>query len=781
MGMPVWRVNESQADYRLFDTPLRYVPAYGPPVSLDMVYQTWRPTDYEYYPRNDLSPLFGAQWHCVWSADLALAENGLTFLNLHGARLIYTFDGDPDLSEPQAHDGSRVEILRDGWNNAIGGKVHKRDGTVREFSEAASATRFLLTSLTDGHGHTLEFSYDGYGRLEEITDAAGGTTSFVYGDLDGDMDASNDRVVTEVNAPAGYTATFNYEQLAEGRWYLTNITDTVGISSTFTYREYEVTVITPQSYWALETMNTPYGTTQFEHLGEEVFWDFYLSVITTDYGVTLLITEPNGGQHLYLQNDQAPEEVPVPATFSASVIPTNLPISTLDTNRQGRNTFYWGPLQLANIGNVDVENWDWDEFKRARIRHWLWHHDEWDTGHKHMSDVLAWEQSPSPDGTAEGQVTWYDYAGKDPQHGHYPKMVGTGTKMPAVVARVLPDGSTWYQYFAHNDLGRPTLKVETYSQPGGGIGTRTNRLFYAANGIDLELHLGPQGEQVVSNYFGNAYHQVDASDDALDQETRFTYNGSRQLTSIQRPSGLTTTNFYFSGGGAAGRLEKTIDLEINRENAYTYYTDGQVYTHTDERGLVTTNFWDRLRRLTGVLYSDGTTRSNVYAALSLAGAKDRLDQWTTYGYNGIGQTVAVTNANGVVTRNGYCECGSLLSTTNAWNTAVEFVTQFGYDNQGNRKYTIYPDATVTNWFDSLRRTIVTGDAWGYRWFYYNNQGLLTNVSNAYGIEQSTVFDLDVRLVFSAEHDLRELQRGLCRFPTRALHAYLHRLPSRPME
>src|SRR5439155_3624628 len=31
---------------------------------------------------------------------------------------------------------------------------------------------------------------------------------------------------------------------------------------------------------------------------------------------------------------------------------------------------------------------------------------------------------------------------------------------------------------------------------------------------------------------------------------------------------------------------------------------------------------------------------------------------------------------------------------------------------------------------------------GYRWFYYNNQGLLTIVSNAFGIAQKTVFDIE---------------------------------------
>jgi len=239
--------------------------------------------------------------------------------------------------------------------------------------------------------------------------------------------------------------------------YLTNITDVVGISSTFTYREDEMVVAhNPMTYWSLATLNTPYGTTHFEYLGGpvDVYGDGYAVIVMTDFGTTLLVTEPNGGQHLYLQADHAVSEVPVPASFDSSVIPGGLPVGTLDTARQVRNTFYWGPLQLAGIGNVNIESWDWDEFKRARIRHWLGHYDKWDTGHDHISDTLSWEQSPSPDGTIEGQVTWYDYAGKNPGA---PGFIGTGTMMPAVIARVLPDTTTWYQYFEHNSLAKETL------------------------------------------------------------------------------------------------------------------------------------------------------------------------------------------------------------------------------------------------------------------------------------------------------------------------------------
>src|SRR6185436_3741909 len=180
-----------------------------------------------------------------------------------------------------------------------------------------------------------------------------------------------------------------------------------------------------------------------------------------------------------------------------------------------------------------------------------------------------------------------------------------------------------------------TKKIDTYTRADGTVGVRTNSFTYAANDLDLVLHVGPAGEQVVSNYFNNAYHQPDASYDALNQATLFTYNASRQLTKIVRPSGLTTTNIYLSGGSNPGRLDKTIDIEIARTNSYTY-SNGLIASHTDERGLTTTSYWDSLQRLVGVAYPNGTI-SNRFTLLDLASTKDRLGQWTYFGYNAIRQ------------------------------------------------------------------------------------------------------------------------------------------------
>ena len=96
-----------------------------------------------------------------------------------------------------------------------------------------------------------------------------------------------------------------------------------------------------------------------------------------------------------------------------------------------------------------------------------------------------------------------------------------------------------------------------------------------------------------------------------------------------------------------------------------------------------------------------------------------------------------------------CNCGSVAYITNAWGTAIQQVTTFSYDNQGNRMLENYADGyNVTNWFNALQQVTVRGDGTANRWFYYNNQGLLTNVLNAYGPESTKIYDALDREVYT---------------------------------
>jgi YD repeat-containing protein len=245
--------------------------------------------------------------------------------------------------------------------------------------------------------------------------------------------------------------------------------------------------------------------------------------------------------------------------------------------------------------------------------------------------------------------------------------------------------------------------------------------------------------------------------------TTYTYDGTtRQITGASLPPGLSTTYTYDGNH----RLQRVVDQPIARTNSYSWNSDGTVHSHTDERGLTVTNFWDGLHRLTGVRYPDGTTSSNRYdlvngtpypnssggtGILDLTASKDRLGYWSYFAYDAIRRRVFDTNANAVVTAYGYCDCGSISSMTNALGTPVQQATIYNRDYQGNLTSTYNADGyNVTNFYDSLARRTATGDAWGYRWFNHNNLSLLTSVSNACGLEQLTTYDLLDRPVYATD-------------------------------
>ena len=206
---------------------------------------------------------------------------------------------------------------------------------------------------------------------------------------------------------------------------------------------------------------------------------------------------------------------------------------------------------------------------------------------------------------------------------------------------------------------------------------------------------------------------------------------------MTQPNGLVITNIY----GVDGYLAQQIVTGIST-NSYTY-TNGLVYTHTDERGLTVTNSWDALERLTNVAYPDGTSISYIYSNLDLVQVMDRMGHSTSYGYNSLRQKISETDALGRTTSYAYCDCGALYAITNALGQ----VAYFDHDNQGNLTESIYPDGlTVNNTYNLVHQLVVRTDSSGLSITnQYNNQGLLVVSSNNVGQMQALAYDIKDRL------------------------------------
>jgi YD repeat-containing protein len=203
---------------------------------------------------------------------------------------------------------------------------------------------------------------------------------------------------------------------------------------------------------------------------------------------------------------------------------------------------------------------------------------------------------------------------------------------------------------------------------------------------------------------------------------------------------------------------------------------GQVYQHTNELGLVTTSFWDGLRRLMGTVEPNGSATNIFTVATALPGGtgttllnatatRDKLANWTYYVYDGVGNAVAVTNSVlSHYTLYDYCPCGLL----NSVSDALGRTTTYSYDYDGRLTSISYPDSSLVNFsYDSLNEVTNTTDSSGVSITnYYNDQRLRFASSNAFGRVFSVGYDVRDRvtnnvdangvLIVSAWDDLQRL-------------------------
>lgn len=286
------------------------------------------------------------------------------------------------------------------------------------------------------------------------------------------------------------------------------------------------------------------------------------------------------------------------------------------------------------------------------------------------------------------------------------------------------DTVTWTNFFYTPTQTNGTITTLLRVLPDyatNGLGQVATTLYTSA-GAPINYYDMFQGSSFGTNY---NYGTLEST----------TFGGYNKVASTTTVAGLTTTNIYNSNGF----LAQTIDFQIGRTNSFGYTTDGLIGSRTNELGLIVNASWDNLLRLTSVQFPDSTYISNRYSKLDLVGTRDRLGNWTTYGFDGARHLTSITNANNAVTFLDWCGCGSLTEIIDPVSNA----TSFNYDNQGNLTNVAFPDGGALNYkYDLAARKISVADgASSALQLGYNNQGLITTVSNAYGQVQAAVYDI----------------------------------------
>jgi RHS repeat-associated protein len=733
-GMPVWEVSEPCINIWLYDQPLGYQPSLGASIAFKLAYKQ---RDSEAYgvPRTISPNIFslGNNWNCSWISYVEDDGSGNTATMFVAGGGVRTYQLDNSTKEYYSH--TTMQRTTDPVTGNLTGFIISYANGAQDFYQEVPSEELegyqvaLLTSKVDQFGHVTRFTYQDTNNvctLKYLVDVDGRTNTLFYTN-------QNPSLITGVRDPFGHSATMQYDS----NGMLTNITDVVGMSSSFRY---------DSQNW-VTNLTTPYGTTLFQQANASDDWtDPVFGDYTLVRGVT--VVDAAGGTNVYMLRQDSSQvfaggtnQVPfLMYLYSTNEVeddadvPVNTPVPVDNNYQYYRNTFHWGPRQAVGLP-ADLTTFAPSDYIKARMRHWL--HDGV-TGN--LGQTLDMEQAPSPDGLVCGQSTWYAYDG---QNGY---VYEGSDSQPAQIARVLPDGTTWYTWYQRDDWGRATNVVDTFSTSFGATPqTRTNVYVYDANEVNLIQQVGPLGETTSYGYDNN--NQLLFVTNALNEVTSYTWDAQGRLTSATTPAGLTTTNIYYNNGTGLNFLQTTIDIQIRRTNSYTYAND-LVFSHKDERGLTTVNNWDALNRLLSTTYPDGTSVTYSYNRLDLAQVWDRLGFTKFYAYDSLRRMIYAGDELGRQTFYNYCTCGALESIK---DPAGNFTT-FTYDNAGDRLTVTYADNySIYYTYDLPGRVVSTVDSGGVastNW--YVNQGLPYAVSNAVGQASVLSFDADNRVTNSVD-------------------------------
>lgn len=218
---------------------------------------------------------------------------------------------------------------------------------------------------------------------------------------------------------------------------------------------------------------------------------------------------------------------------------------------------------------------------------------------------------------------------------------------------------------------------------------RTNQFFYDADGM-LTNETYPDGTFDSYTYDGDGNRLT--STDRNGHTTSYAYDGLGRLIATTYPDNNYTTSDY----DGAGRLVRTIQTEIisgggmlppvtvNLTTTYGYDGAGQRVAVTNALDQVTQYTYDANGNQSSII--DAFNHTNIYVYDALNRQIERIypdGTHETYGYDALGNRIAVTNQADTITRNGYDALGRLTSVTNAFGTSKQMVTRYAYDEVGN--------------------------------------------------------------------------------------------------
>ncbi len=661
--------------------------------------------------------------------------------------------------------GNDTYFNYDFYTNSLGNGAFRLKQVVDYDGKTNSLTYFssssgLIQKVTTPYNQTATFAYDSSGNLTNITDAVTNSSGFVWD--------SSGRVST-LNTPYG-TTTFNYydwdfgstnDAFLDGHDSVNRavtVTDPTGGNQIYLYRFDSSTKLTYQQYPSnLTPQSTPLGTldvgtNEISHDYAAATWrnSYYWDARQCQSLSTLTVTNLTATDYMKARRqhwlgDQnnvtqsgllSVEQEPSPDGTTAGQLTfydyygktlsylqgTNSQVAVIARRQPSGNTEYdWKQYNSDGFVTKDISTYTLaDGVARTRTNTFVY-----------ATNTISYILVNYPPGFAYSYVGILNDGAGDNVNGPY--VPGFNVSMSASNLC----GAWSLSLYSTSTVSYASLLISSIDASGatnryGGYAqssqTVTNHIYTAWQLENIWQKVSWQQRTI--NTFTIPIATLITN--AIGYVTTITCNGNNQVTSVRSPAGLTTTNIY----DATGFLTKTVDLQISRTNSFTY-TNGLIATWQNERGLTTTFTWDKLNRMVSQSDSEGYV-SNIYTKLDLSASRDKLGNWTYYGYDALQHLVAVTNANQEVALASYCSCGAL----NWMRDPLGYFTYYNYDLAGRMTSIQYPDGyTVTNNYNSIDQLVKASDAVSYITNSFNLQGFITLSANSVGVIRSNSFDI----------------------------------------
>jgi RHS repeat-associated protein len=635
-GMCGYGIREMAVGLTLMDQPVGYTPPTGPPANVTLTYNQREADQPAIFNFSNISPKWTLNWLSYIEDDPTVpGANVLRYRAGGGASIYAGYFSTTGSFAPEETDASVLVLAS---KSPVAYKRFLRDGGVEVYAQSDGSPtyprRVFLTQIIDPQGNAATLAYDSRLRLNSLTDATGRRTTLSY-EL-----ASSPLLITQITDPFGRSARLTYDASAR----LSSITDVLGLTSIFTYDASSL----------VNSMTTPYGTTQFAYAG-------------TGNTRFVQVTDPLG----YTEREETLQPAPVP--FSDPVAPQGL-IAPFNQYLNYRNSFHWDKHAYAISGCTPSGGCD---YSKARVIHF--HHDP--------SDInIEWHSIESIKYPLENRI-WYNYPGQSTTS-LGAALAGT-YDAPTRMGRVLDNGTTQLTQRAYNGLGNLTQTIDP-------VGRETD-FAYALNQIDLATVSQKIGsdEVTIGTYSYNGQHRPLTYTDAAGQTTTYTYNSTGQLTSATDPLHQTTTYQYDS----LGRLTTIVNANGAVTASVAYDAFDRVATFTDSEGWTAGYDYDAADRMTQITYPDGTTGQYTYNGLDLVAYTDRQGRVSVYTYDADRRLVAVTDPLGSTAQFGYYENDSVYSLTDpnghttSWEIDIESRPTAKHYADGASVYYVYENTT----------------------------------------------------------------------------------------